>query len=161
MTVPGPVQWTLEFASQRDALLRHCRRLVGPDEAEDMLHETYLAAVLHADQIQRPRAVRAWLFRVATNRCLDLHRRRRRLVALGDRDPAGHPARDLGLRHEIEQLPPRARTIVVLYYAHGFGLREVADMLGLSHTNTRSILFRSRARLRETLGESSNEVDAA
>lgn len=53
----------------------------------------------------------------------------------------------------IERLAPRERAIVVMHYSHGNGLQEIAERLGLTHTNTRSILFRTRARMRVALSD--------
>ena len=145
--------WMEQFEEHRQALLRHCTRLVGPDEAEDVVQDTYLRTARYADSIRNRGALRAWLFRVASNRCLDFHRRRSRLVMLGERDPVAPVGRDIALRQIIEQLPPRERAIVLMHYSHGFGLKEIAEQLGLTHTNTRSILFRTRARMRRALCE--------
>jgi RNA polymerase sigma-70 factor (ECF subfamily) len=156
------IGWVEQFEEQRRALLRHCTRLVGPDEAQDVVQDTYLKAARHIGSIRNPAATRAWLFRVASNRCVDVHRRRRRLVALGDRDLVGSVGRDIALRQVIEGLSPRERAIVVMHYAHGFGLQEIAERLGLTHTNTRSILFRTRARMRIALSEAAGvATDAA
>lgn len=145
--------WVEQFEEQRHALLRYCTRLVGPDEAQDIVQDTYLKAERYAGAIRKPASMRAWLFRVASNACVDLYRRRRRLVALGDWDPVGSSGRDIALRQVIEGLSPRERAIVVLHYSHGFGLHEVAERLGLTHTNTRSILFRTRGRMRVALSD--------
>lgn len=153
MTDQDGTAWPDQFEAQRHALLRHCARFVGADEAQDVVQDTYLKAARHASSIRNPSAMRAWLFRVASNRCVDLHRRRSRLVALGDRDPAASAGRDVALRQMIERLSPRERAIVVMHYSHGYGLHEIAERLGLTHTNTRSILFRTRARLRVALSD--------
>ena len=63
------------------------------------------------------------------------------------------PQLDVGLRELVEQLPPRERTLVVLHYGYGYTLGEIADLLGLSHGNARSVLFRARAKLGEQLRE--------
>jgi RNA polymerase sigma factor (sigma-70 family) len=134
LTAIDEAGWADQFEAQRHALLRHCTRLVGADEAQDVVQDTYLKAARHASSMRNPSAMRAWLFRVASNRCVDLHRRRSRLVALGDRDPAGSAGRDVALRQMVERLAPRERAIVVMYYSHGYGLGEIAEKLGLTHT---------------------------
>jgi RNA polymerase sigma factor (sigma-70 family) len=55
--------------------------------------------------------------------------------------------RNLALRELVERLPPRQRTVLVLFYAYGYGLDEIAELLSLSHTNVRSIIARTRRRL--------------
>ena len=85
------------------------------------------------------------MIRIAYN-----HHRRRvgllgRIARLGVPEPA--QARDVGLRELIGLLPSRERTVLVLHYAYGYALAEIADMLGLSHVNVRTIIFRARRRL--------------
>ena len=57
------------------------------------------------------------------------------------------PDSDLGLRELIERLPARQRTILVLHYGHGYSLREIAELLDLTHDNVRAIVVRTRRRL--------------
>ena len=57
------------------------------------------------------------------------------------------PVSDPALRDLIERLPLRERAIVVLHYAHGYSLEEVARMLSLSYPNTRTLLSRTRRRM--------------
>ena len=58
---------------------------------------------------------------------------------------------DPDLRGVIERLPFRERTIVVLHYGHGLTLEEIAHLLALKSATVRSVLFRTRKRLREHL----------
>ena len=60
---------------------------------------------------------------------------------------------DIGLRELVEQLPVRSRAVLVLHHGYGYSLAEVADILGLSHTNVRSIAARSRRRLMDRARE--------
>src|SRR5436189_5059583 len=63
----------------RRELQLHCYRIVGSaQDAEDLLQETLLAAWRGLDQFEGRASVRAWLYRIATNRCLDWLRASRR-----------------------------------------------------------------------------------
>ncbi|MBV9818122.1 MAG: RNA polymerase subunit sigma-70 [Solirubrobacterales bacterium] len=63
----------------RHELQLHCYRIVGSvQDAEDLLQETLLAAWRGLDQFEGRASVRAWLYRIATNRCLDMLRANRR-----------------------------------------------------------------------------------
>lgn len=142
------------FAVVRTRLLAICAPLVGSHEAQDVVHDTYLAGRSRYARLRDPDAFGAWLIRIAINRCMDRHRRGARVLPLGPihqtqlvRD------RDLGLRELIERLPPRERTILVLHYGHGYRLQEIGQLLALSHTNVRTIIARARQRLLRAIRE--------
>jgi RNA polymerase sigma-70 factor (ECF subfamily) len=136
------------FALARQRLLRIAGSLVGAEEADDVVHDSYLLARERIDQLRDPSAFEAWLTRIVVNQCFGRHRRTRKLrellPALLPRRAAGP---DLGLRDLVERLPARERTVLVLHYGHGYGLEEIAGMLDLTHTNVRTIVARTRKRL--------------
>jgi RNA polymerase sigma-70 factor (ECF subfamily) len=144
------------FASVRPRLLAISRGLVGTDAAEDVVQDAYLRARGRFHQLRDASLFDAWVSRIVVNLCFNRHRDRRRLFdrlpVLGRSQDADRP-RDAGLRELIERLPPRDRTLVVLYYGHGYQVEEIAAMLGLTSTNARTILFRARAKLAAWLRE--------
>ena len=139
-----------QFAASRPGLVRLAGSMVGAGEAEDVIQDVYLVARRRLHQLNDPDALEAWLKRIAVNRCYDWHRRRRRLI---DRLPLlARPEpreRDLSLVELVEALPPRQRTVLVLYHAYGYGLHEIAELLSLSHVNVRTIIARTRRDLLE------------
>lgn len=142
------------FPAARPRLVGICRSLVG-DAAEDVVQETYLQALRRIGQLRDEAALEAWLTTIAVRQCIVHQRRRRafldRLHLIPRRLAA--PTSDLALRELIEQLPARERTVLVLHHGHGYSLAEVAELLGLTHTNARSIAARTRRRLLEQYKE--------
>jgi RNA polymerase sigma-70 factor (ECF subfamily) len=141
------------FADARGRLVRICATLVGVDGADDVVHDTYLRARSRQDQLRHPELFEPWLTRIAINLCLNLHRSRNRAAAArrSDVPPGVGHARDAGLRELVEALPPRERTLLILHYAHGYDLEEVAQMTGMRAPTVRSIVFRTRRRLRRQI----------
>lgn len=138
------------FTLLRPKLLAMARGLVGFDAAEDIVQDAYLRAAAKVGQLRDPAALDGWLTRIVISTGYNHHRRRlgllERLPMLhrATRSPAGP---DAGLRELIEQLPARERTVLVLHYAHGYGLEEIGRIVGVSHINARTIIHRARRRL--------------
>jgi RNA polymerase sigma-70 factor (ECF subfamily) len=137
------------FGVVRGRLEGICGSLVGPSEAPDVVHDVYVTARTRLSQLRDADRLEAWLSRIAVNECHELHRRRRRLsgypIAVLEA-PAGSTG-DAALRELIERLPPRERTILVLHYGHGYGLDEIAALLGLNYATVRSAIARTRQNL--------------
>lgn len=136
------------FEQLRPRLVGICRSVAG-DAAEDAVHDTYLLARRSIDQLRDLEALDGWLTTIALRQCISGHRRARRLrdrlADLLTRSSAAIP--DIGLRQLVEELPIRSRAVLVLHHGHGYSLVEVAEILGLTHTNVRSIAARARRRL--------------
>lgn len=131
------------------------------DAADDLVQETFLRLVKEHAAGRKPDNVTAWLYRVCAN--LVTSRGRRGVVAR--RFLEGRPAEETEvaaevetLRHETSEalaaalaiLPDDARTAIVMA-AQGFSGREIAEALGRTETSTRTLMFRSRERLRTFL----------
>jgi RNA polymerase sigma factor (sigma-70 family) len=144
------VDFDARFELARGRLLRIAASLVGPDEAEDVVQDTFLLGRRRYGQLRDRSAFEPWLTRIAVNLCFGRHRRGARLRRLL---PALMPPRsrhsDVGLRELVEALAPRERTVLVLHYGHGYQLDEIASLLDLTHTNVRTIIARTRRRLFE------------
>ena len=142
------------FPELRPSLLRVSASLVGADEAEDVVHDTYLRARKTIRQLRDFGAMEAWLYRIAINVCYSRHRRwsRARVAERGGM-PGTAAGPDLDLRDLIVRLPDRERVILVLHYGHGYGLDEIAEVLGIKHATVRSIIARTRHVLHRQLTE--------
>lgn len=142
------------FEQMRPRLVGICRSMAG-DGAEDAVHDAYLLARRSINQLRNLDALDGWLTTIALRQCISGHRRARRLrdrfADLLPKSSSNIP--DVGLRELVEQLPVRSRAVLVLHHGYGYSLAEVADILGLSHTNVRSIAARSRRRLMDQARE--------
>jgi RNA polymerase sigma-70 factor (ECF subfamily) len=135
-------------------------------DLEDICQEVFIQAWSNLRQFRRESPFEHWILRIATYRCYDYLRRRKRerertvtsVEALLDEGyqprapeaPAPHP--DLDRLHEaLRQLAPRERLVITLLELEERSLREVAQLTGWSVGNVKVRAFRARARLHKLL----------
>jgi RNA polymerase sigma-70 factor (ECF subfamily) len=149
----------------RRALEVHCYRMLGSlHDAEDVTQETLLKAWRSLDRFERRASVQTWLYRIATNACLDeIDRRPRRAEPAIDPypdsrladavspvlDPAARYAQregiELAFLTSIQRLPGRQRVVLILRDVLGWSAGEVAELLESSVAAVNSALQRARA----------------
>jgi RNA polymerase sigma-70 factor (ECF subfamily) len=143
-----------------------CRMLGNPADAEDMLQEIFLAAHRKLDSFRGESALGTWLFRLATNLCLDHLRSRAAragqltgaledepaLADSGSRKLAERTVAKMDLERAMARLPEGCRTAFVLHDVEGLEHREVADLLGIAEGTSKSQVHKARLRLRAMLG---------
>jgi RNA polymerase sigma-70 factor (ECF subfamily) len=153
---------TAIYEAHRGELFAFLIRMTRDREAaEDLVQETFIRLIKQARSGHTPEAVRPWLYRVAANAAISRMRRgatwMRLLPRLVDRRESGQPEGDF-LRSEQERelhtalagLAPDARAALLLA-AEGFNGQEIAASIGRSEAATRTLLCRSRIRLRLAL----------
>ena len=160
--VPGAFEELYRLYSPR--LFGLAYRLVGPQEAEDLLQEIFLAAHRKLALYKGESSLGTWLFRLATNQCLDYLRSKRAKLALltetFEHDPNAQGSAAgaivgvidrMDLERALALLPPGARAVFVLHDVEGCEHREVAEHLGISDGTSKSQLHKARMRLRSLL----------
>src|SRR5438094_8620844 len=110
-----PLTLTREAAGPEDLLEKHraeltayCyRMLASPFEAEDAVQETLMRAWRHFDSVKEHAALRSWLYRIATNVCLDMLAGRERRARPMDLGPAREPVEsNLNVLPEVTWIEP-------------------------------------------------------
>jgi RNA polymerase sigma-70 factor (ECF subfamily) len=152
----------------RDPVWRYARRMLGEDQAAEEAAQEILVRIFRARRSYQPTArFHTWLYRVATNHCLNERQRawRRREVDLpeGEADslPASSPdpaqgAEAAALAHAVQAaldaLPARQRAAVVLARWEGCSMEEIAQALDLPSTGAAKLLLhRARSALEQHL----------
>jgi RNA polymerase sigma factor (sigma-70 family) len=138
------------------------RGMVGPNDAEDCLQETFLAALRSYPRAEATN-LRSWIFTIARRKAIDHHRTRTRRAQpvaepeeLIDRQAtAGSVNSALGMsaRHSeiwtaVAELPPSQRAAVVLRFAVDLRYREVGEALGTSEEAARQSVHEGLKKLR-------------
>jgi RNA polymerase sigma factor (sigma-70 family) len=142
------------------------RGMVGPDDAEDCLQETFIAA-LRAYPRAHAQNLRSWVFTIAHRKAIDHHRMasRERPVAdvehavdrMNSAPPAdaalGMGARDSAIWAAVAELPPGQRSAVVLRFVADLRYREVGRALGTSEEAARRNVHEGLKKLRRSAAE--------
>jgi RNA polymerase sigma factor (sigma-70 family) len=149
------------FDAHHQRLYRLARRLSSsPDEARDLVQETFLRAARAPDSIPNGpgQHAEAWLVRVLVNIQRDEWRRRARKARL-DPDGEAQAVRVEASDHEtaliakttiwraLEQIAPRRRAVIVMYELEGVAIPSIAKSLGVSAVTVRWHLSRGRREL--------------
>jgi RNA polymerase sigma-70 factor, ECF subfamily len=136
-----------------------CRRLLGdPAAAEDATQETFLRIHSQIDRVPTDREALLWIYRVATNHCLDLLRRRTMARGAGPALRVANPERIEDLladrelvRKLLTRAAPREAEAAALHYFNGLAQGEVAEVLGVARRTVVKRLSAFVARSRELL----------
>jgi RNA polymerase sigma-70 factor (ECF subfamily) len=167
-----------EFARLVDAfstpIYRLGLRMLGnQQDAEDVLQNTFLNALMHLPEFEGRSSIATWLYRIAANEALMSIRRKKPEVNLEDLqadDPDAEllpaafvdwsalPEDELlseeakkNLDSAIANLPEKLRLVFIIRDIEGLSIKETAEVLGLTETNVKTRLLRARLNLRERL----------
>jgi RNA polymerase sigma-70 factor (ECF subfamily) len=162
------------FTELRPMVYRVAYRIVGPNDADDVVMETYLKAWRALPQFNERAKLTTWLYRITSNCGLDLRRSRQRRLEgelpgteRDDRtiedfaDPQQTSALAAICDQELRALLPKAlarldplhRTTMLLRYADGLSYAEIAAALDVSLGTVMSRLFNGKRKLRQALAE--------
>ena len=180
-----------EVEQHRGELTAYCYRMLGsPFDAEDAVQETFVRAWRSLEGFEGRAALRSWLYRIATNVCLDMLKagqRRARPIDLGPSqepleqnlnvptevtwiEPIPDPA-DVAVEHDtirlafvaaLQHLPPRQRAALILCEVLRWQSSEVAELLETSVASVNSALQRARATIADvdTHAAPADDVDS-
>ena len=151
-----------------------CVRMCGnAEDAEEAAQDTFLALWRGIDRFRQESALSTWIYRLASNACIDLMRRRRKSeggVSLDDEalfldaaDPAPQPPQALEqreaqrlLQEGLMSLPAEYRSILLLREVEGLSYSEISETLELELGTVKSRISRGRTLLRNFLSVSGN-----
>lgn len=156
----------LVYRALYKSVYNSCLRIVNdPDDAMDLMHDTFLDAFLKFGQYKRTGPLTAWIRRIAVNKSIDFLKENRLTVpfAYHEKD---EPATEPDFSHElidykvdeikkaIFRLNEEYRIILSLHLLEDINYNDIAILLGISYNNARTRFSRARKKLLETLSES-------
>ena len=147
-------------------------RMVGlREEAEEITQDVFVKAFKALGSFHRKSNFSTWLYRITYNESINFLRSRHKKiqsVEMGD-DVANFAADSFDesdeipekqmIRDSIMALPEIERIIITLYYYDDMPVREVAEVTGLTETNVKARLFRTRQKLYDEIREKQQKVN--
>ena len=151
--------------------------LRSPEDARDVYQETFLRVYRNLQDFRFDCSFHTWLYRIATNLCLDQLRKRRvrreeppmlttsegtldRIDAVPEARAEGDPHRSLysgqirtRVKESLSQLTPRERMVFELRHYEGLRLRRIGEVLGTTEEAAKNCLFRATQKMRTALEE--------
>jgi RNA polymerase sigma-70 factor (ECF subfamily) len=151
--------------------------LRSPEDARDVYQETFLRVYRNLHDFRFDCSFHTWLYRIATNLCLDQLRKRKvrreeptvlttpegtldRMDAVPEERAEGDPHRNLysgqirkRVKESLSQLTPRERMVFELRHYEGLRLRRIGEVLGTTEEAAKNCLFRATQKMRTALGE--------
>ncbi len=146
------------------------RMLSNAEDAGDIVQETFIRAYGALASFRQNASFLTWLYKIASNLCIDLLRSRRSKGTLSldfELEEGREPAADRSYSPEntvvrgavgqivnkaVMNLPEKYRVVVVMRHLQGMSVDEIADQLALPSGTVKTHLFRAREMLRERLG---------
>lgn len=159
------------YARYRAPLFSYIYRLVGDrEQAADLLQETFVKVYRALDKMPDGSGRTPWVYRIATNTCYDVLRRRRLISWLPWSHDSSHPepavsednaAERFAVREDVEAalrlVPPTLRAPLLLHSVHGFSYADIAVALDTSEAAIKMRVSRARAAFRRAYGGAMRE----
>jgi RNA polymerase sigma-70 factor (ECF subfamily) len=157
----------------KDKIYHLAYRMMGnAQEAEDVVQETFLRVYTNLDRYDEQQKFSTWMYRIATNLCIDRLRKRRSTYSLDAEMQNGEgndwyslmpsnedtPENQLILsetqsqiKESIESLPEKYKSILILRYFHDLSLQEISEIVNMPVTTIKTRLHRGREYLKKKL----------
>ncbi len=130
------------------------------EEALDILHEGFIKVFRNISKYKSGTSLKAWIRRIMVNTAIDLYRKKARKrtesldtaysVSSLDPDVISEMAA-AEIMNALQELSPAYRTVFNLYIIEGYSHKEVADILKITESTSRSNLVKARKKLKEIL----------
>ena len=148
----------IEYLLQQygNSLFRFCLfTLKNETDAEDVIQETFIRYLQKAPAFADAEHEKAWLFKVASNLCLDLlrYQKRHRQEELDAAQYMSTAIENTEILEALLELPEKFRLVLILYYVEGYQIREIAEIIQKSPSAVKMRLQKGRKLLKNAYGK--------
>ena len=144
------------------AMYNTCYRMMNSEmEAEDMLQEAFTEAFMKLDSFRYESTFGAWLKRIVINKCINEIKRRKAnlsfvedIAIYAERKEEDEYRAELSvaeIKKAMRELPDGSRVIFSLYLLEGYDHREIAQILNVSESNSKSQYMRAKRKVKAIL----------
>lgn len=144
------------------AMFNICLRMLNShEEAEDLLQEAFAEAFSKIDSFRFESSFGAWIKRIVVNRCINHLKKRRIDLMLTERIPENPNLNNdevddselelLKIHKAMEQLPHGYRVIFSLYLIEGYDHSEIAQIMEISESTSKSQFSRAKQKIKEII----------
>lgn len=144
------------------AMFNVCYRITNDQyDAEDVLQEAFVSAFKNLNSYKADATFGAWLKRIVINKSISFIKKRKMVLAETQDEPLidGDEYNDSTIEYKdverikraLEQLPDGYRLVFSLYLIEGYDHAEIADIMGISESTSKSQFNRSKKKIREIL----------
>jgi len=146
------------------AMFNICTRMMNnKEEAEDLLQESFTEAFIKLDSFRYESAFGAWLKRIVINKCINAIKKKKAEMILSDNihkydekeeEETNYSEIEMNVKNihkAIEKLPDGYRVIFSLYLLEGYDHTEIAQILGISESTSKSQYMRAKQKIKELL----------
>ena len=133
----------------------------GEDDAQDALQEAFISAFRNLESYRGDAAFGAWLKRIVVNKAINIVKKRKHELIPDDEQWDVAEEEEIveyrealsvdRVKKAIEQLPDGYRSVLSLYLLEGYDHQEIAEILGITESTSKSQLNRAKAKLKELL----------
>ncbi|MDR2362069.1 MAG: sigma-70 family RNA polymerase sigma factor [Prevotellaceae bacterium] len=154
------------FAALVDAYKDHVYTLVlrivrQREQAEELAQDVFLKAFKHLSSFKRKAKFSTWIYRIAYNAAISATRKKalpeypiaETTLSVPEEDDGATERQLQALNTAVGQLPPSETALITLFYIEDRSVEEISDIMGLTLSNVKVRLHRTRHKLRKQLTE--------
>ena len=153
----------LALEKYADTVKRVCFMYMKNDaDTSDIFQEVFLKFMQHNKTFESDEHEKAWLIRVAINKCKDAHKSfwRRNVGSIDEALEIPTENGDMGeLLKIVLSLPPKYKDVIYLFYYEGYTALQITEILNQNANTVYSNLHRARLLLKEKLGGDASEYE--